>query len=77
MQKQIAIPAVMSKTLRFLAAGGMAMAAALVQEALRPHPDWVHAATILAGLALGVGGGAYGRVVAQGPITSILPGPRG
>lgn len=65
--------AVLSKTIRFLTAGGLALAIAVVQEALKPAPDWNLVATMLAGILIGIGGGAYGRVVAQGPVTSVLP----
>ena len=66
-------PAILSKTISFLTAGGLTLAIAVVQEALKPSPDWSLIATLVAGILVGVGGGAYGRVVAQGPLTSILP----
>ncbi len=66
-------PAILSKTLRFLTAGGLTLAIAVVQEALKSSPDWSLIATLVAGILVGIGGGAYGRVVAQGPLTSILP----
>lgn len=68
--------AIFSKTLRFLTAGGLTLAVAVVQEALKSDPDWGLIATMAAGILVGIGGGAYGRVVAQGPVTSILPQAR-
>jgi len=68
--------AILSKTLRFLTAGGLTLAIAVAQEALKPSPDWSLIATLVAGILVGIGGGAYGRVVAQGPLTSILPPSR-
>ena len=68
--------AIFSKTLRFLTAGGLTLAVAVVQEALKSSPDWSLIATMAAGILVGIGGGAYGRVVAQGPVTSILPQAR-
>lgn len=65
--------ALMSKTMRFLTAGGLTLAVAILQEASRPDVDWPLVATLAAGLIVGIGGGAYGRVVAEGPITSLLP----
>jgi len=65
--------AILSKTLHFLTAGGLTLALAVVQEITKPHPDWGVIATTIAGILVGIGGGAYGRVVAQGPVTSILP----
>lgn len=67
--------AVLSKTLRFLTAGGLTLAVAVIHEALKPSPDWNLIATLVAGILVGIGGGAYGRIVAQGPVTSILPQP--
>src|SRR5262245_27666001 len=58
--------AILSKTLHFLTAGGLALALAIVQEITKPHPDWGVIATTVAGILVGIGGGAYGRVVAQG-----------
>ena len=68
--------AIVSKTLRFLAAGGLTLGIAVVQEILKPSPDWNIVLTMAAGILVGIGGGAYGRVVAQGPVTSILPQQR-
>jgi hypothetical protein len=68
--------AIFSKTLRFLTAGGLTLAIAVVQEAFKPNPDWALVATMAAGLLVGIGGGAYGRIVAQGPVTSVLPQSR-
>ena len=59
--------------LTILTAGGLTLAIAVIQEALKPSPDWSLIATLVAGILVGIGGGAYGRVVAQGPLTSILP----
>ena len=72
MNKQTSKPAILSRTLQFLAAGGVTMAAALVQEAVKPDADWGQVLTMAAGIALGVGGGAYGRVKAQGPVTTVF-----
>jgi hypothetical protein len=73
MASQISKSAVMSKTLRFLTAGGLTMAIAIGQELAKPVTDWATVATMLAGIVVGIGGGAYGRVVAQGPVTSVMP----
>jgi hypothetical protein len=64
-------PAILSKTLRFLAAGGLTMAFGMVQEAVKPDADWALIATMAAGMTVAVGGGGYGRIVAQGPVTSL------
>jgi hypothetical protein len=64
-------PAIVSKTLRFLAAGGIALLAGLWREISGPDPDWGVVASLTAGLILAVGGGSYGRVAARGPITSF------
>ena len=68
--------AIVSKTLRFLTAGGLTLGIAVAQEILKPSPDWNIVLTMAAGILIGIGGGAYGRVVAQGPVTSILPQER-
>ena len=64
-------PAILSKTLRFLTAGGLTLAVAIWQEIAKADTDWSLVATMAAGLIVGVGGGAYGRIVAKGPITSL------
>lgn len=64
-------PAILSKTLRFLTAGGLTLAVAIWQEVAKAQTDWSLVATMAAGLIVGVGGGAYGRIVARGPITSL------
>ncbi|HVY90311.1 MAG TPA: hypothetical protein VG942_15700 [Hyphomonadaceae bacterium] len=65
--------AVLSKTLQFLTAGGLTLAFSVVQELSKPDRDWGVIATTVAGILIGIGGGAYGRLNAQGPITSVLP----
>ncbi len=65
--------AILSTTLRFLTAGGLALGIAVLQEIMKPDRDWSIIATTLAGIVVGIGGGAYGRVKAEGPITSVLP----
>jgi hypothetical protein len=69
--------AIMSKTLRFLTAGGLTMVLAIGQEVAKPITDWVLVAIMLVGIIVGIGGGAYGRVVAQGPVTSVIATPDG
>lgn len=76
MALQISKPAIMSKTIQFLTAGGLAMAIAVIQEIAKPDTDWNLVATMVAGLLVGIGGGAYGRVKASGPLTSIVT-PKG
>lgn len=76
MTHQTPKPAILSKTLQFLAAGGITIFSAILQEVLKPHPDWGVVATMVAGALIGIGGGAYGRIVAQGPVTSLV-GPAG
>jgi hypothetical protein len=49
------------------------LANAMAQEVAKPDRDWTLIATMAAGLLVGIGGGAYGRINAQGPISSILP----
>ncbi len=65
-------PAILSTTLRFLTAGGLTLAVAVWQEVAKAQTDWSLVATLAAGILVGIGGGAYGRVVAQGPINSII-----
>lgn len=72
MTKQADTPAILSKTLRFLTAGGLTLAVAIWQEIARADTDWRLVATMAAGLIVGIGGGAYGRIVAKGPITSLM-----
>lgn len=69
-------PAILSKTLHFLTAGGITLVASMVQEIARPQTDWGVVATTAAGLLITVVGGGYGRVVAQGPLTSLKGPPR-
>ncbi len=71
MSIQTETPAILSKTLRFLTAGGLTLAVAIWQEIARAGTDWSMVATMAAGLVVGIGGGAYGRIVAKGPITSV------
>lgn len=73
MSKQLEKAAILSTTLRFLMAGGLTLAIAVVQEVVKPDRDWAIIATMLAGIAVGIGGGAYGRMKAETPITSVLP----
>lgn len=72
MSLQISKPAIFSKTLRFLTAGGLTLLVAVAQEVMKPDADWNHILTMIAGILIGIGGGAYGRVVAQGPVTSVV-----
>lgn len=65
--------AILSTTMRFLTAGGLPLALAVAQELAKPDRDWTIIATMAAGMLVGIGGGAYARVNAQGPISSILP----
>ena len=53
--------------------GFLALGIAVLQEIMKPDRDWSIIATTLAGIVIGIGGGAYGRVKAEGPITSVLP----
>ena len=77
MALQVSKSAIMSKTFRFLTAGGLTLAIAIWQEIAKPAPDWGLVATMLAGLVVGIGGGAYGRAVAQGPVTTVVPSASG
>jgi hypothetical protein len=65
-------PAILSRTIRFLTAGGLALLAAVVQEVAKSDTDWNLVVTMVTGIVVGLGGGAYGRVVAQGPVTSVF-----
>jgi len=65
--------AILSTTLRFLTAGGLTLGIAVLQEIAKPDRDWSVIATTIAGILVGIGGGVYGRIKAEGPITSILP----
>lgn len=76
MAEQTAKPAAKSKTIQFLAAGGLTMIAAVVQEAIKAQPDWGVLSTMIAGIILSIGGGAYGRTVAQGPLTGAADPPK-
>lgn len=67
-------PAILSTTLRFLTAGGLTLAVAVWQEISKSDTDWSLVATLAAGILVGIGGGAYGRVLAKGPITSLISG---
>lgn len=71
MSHSLNTPAILSKTLRFLTAGGLTLAVAIWQEVAKTDTDWSLVATMAAGLIVGVGGGAYGRIVAKGPVTSL------
>lgn len=73
MSKQTDKAAILSKTIQFLTAGGLTLAIGVIQEAAKPDRDWNLIATMIAGILIGIGGGVYGRVTAQGPVTSILP----
>ncbi len=73
----MAKPAILSLTLRFIAAGGLALVVAIAREITRPDTDWVQVVTMAAGLLVGMGGGAYGRLVATGPIKGLLQRPGG
>jgi hypothetical protein len=73
MRSQPPKPALLSRTLQFLAAGGAALIIALGREISSARPDWIDVASLGAGIVLAIGGGAWGRVTARGPITSILP----
>lgn len=73
MSQQTNKAAILSTTLRFLAAGGLTLGIAVLQEIAKPDRDWSIIATMVAGIVVGIGGGAYGRVKAEGPITSVLP----
>jgi len=73
MSKEAEKAAIFSDTLRFLTAGGLTLAIAVAQEVAKPDRDWAMIATMLAGIVVGIGGGAYGRVKADAPITSVLP----
>ncbi|MDZ4760284.1 MAG: hypothetical protein SGJ21_04365 [Alphaproteobacteria bacterium] len=72
MALQLPKAAILSKTMRFLTAGGLTLAIAVAQEATKSEPDWGLIATMLTGILVGIGGGAYGRCVAKGPVTSVL-----
>ena len=73
MSQQTNKAAILSTTLRFLTAGGLTLGIAVLQEIVKPDRDWSIIATMVAGIVVGIGGGAYGRVKAEGPITSVLP----
>lgn len=73
MSKLMDKAAILSTTLRFLTAGGLTLGIAVLQEAAKPDRDWSVIVTTIAGILIGIGGGAYGRVKAEGPITSVLP----
>lgn len=73
MSKQTEKAAIFSDTLRVLTAGGLTLAIAVAQEVAKPDRDWAMIATMLAGIVVGIGGGAYSRVKADAPITSVLP----
>ncbi|MFT3725272.1 MAG: hypothetical protein QM773_17005 [Hyphomonadaceae bacterium] len=65
--------AILASTLRFLTAGGLTLAIAVAQEVAKPDRNWALIATMAGGLLIGIGGGAYGRINAQGPISSVPP----
>ena len=73
MSKEAEKAAIFSDTLRLLTAGGLTLAIAVAQEVAKPDRDWAMIATMLAGIVVCIGGGAYGRVKADAPITSVLP----
>lgn len=73
MSQQTHKAAILSTTLRFLTAGGLTLGIAVLQEIAKPDRDWSIIATMVAGIVVGIGGGVYGRVKADGPITSVLP----
>ena len=73
MAQQTTKAAVLSKTIQFLTAGGLTLAISVLQEVMKPDRDWSLIATMVAGILVGIGGGVYGRINAQGPITSVLP----
>lgn len=73
MTTKTAKAAILSSTLRFLTAGGLTLAIALAQEGAKPDRDWTLIATMAAGLLVGIGGGAYGRINAEGPTSSNPP----
>lgn len=73
MSKQLEKAAILSTTLRFLTAGGLTLAIAVAQEVMKADRDWSIIATMLTGIVVGIGGGAYGRLKAETPITSVLP----
>lgn len=73
MHLKISKPAIFSKTLQFLTAGGLTMAIAIAQEIAKPDTDWNIVWTMAAGILVGIGGGVYGRITASGPISSVLP----
>lgn len=75
MTPQISKSAIMSTTMRFLTAGGLSLALAVWREVARPHTDWPMVGEMLLAIILGVGGGAYGRALAQGPVTSVIRRP--
>jgi hypothetical protein len=72
MPQQTTKAAVLSKT-QFLTAGGLTLAISVLQEVMKPDRHWSLIATMVAGILVGIGGGVYGRINAQGPITSVLP----
>lgn len=72
MAGDISKPAILSTTLRFLTAGGLTLALAVWQEIAKAETDWSLVTTLIAGIVVGIGGGAYGRVKAKTPITSII-----
>ena len=72
MPLQISKPAILSRTMQFLTAGGLTLAIALVQEIAKADTDWNLVLTMAAGILVGIGGGAYGRIKATGPLTGIL-----
>jgi len=72
---QISKPAILSKTIQFLTAGGLTLLIAVVQEIAKADTDWSLVATMVAGIVVGIGGGAYGRVVAKGPVSALVSAP--
>lgn len=68
----ISKPAIVSKTIRFLTAGGLTLGVAIAQEVAKADTDWGLVVTMAAGLVVGIGGGAYGRAVASGPLNGVV-----
>lgn len=72
MALQVSKPAILSKMIQFLTAGGLTLLIAVAQEIAKADTDWNLVATMAAGIIVGIGGGAYGRVVAKGPVSTLV-----